>query len=271
MALRSVHPFDYRTYIDKLGGFPQWMVEYAQHNRINGRTGWADHFTNYNYTGGWQDGVRVRRDLHNDLTANIGNDQALLRIANFTVNDFGGIKRLYAINDLIGIRRALVILWNEVSNPPWFAQHRGYLCFSASTPRIASHSKLFEMFDPHKWTIYDSRVATAIICLVRHYWVASGHDVASDYLRFPVPPRNSHGWRRPHSNQFSGVNTHMQGCLAFIYASWLLRRVAEILRANVSYGHPPTTQNPGVWAPLDANWAVYGVEMALWMMGDKQF
>ena len=64
---------------------------------------------------------------------------------------------------------------------------------------------------------------------------------------------------------------HEQASLAFIYASWLLRLVSEILNTNSKYGYPPTIEHHERWLPLSANWAVYNVEMALWMIGDKEF
>jgi hypothetical protein len=273
MALAMVNPFTYAAYCQQIQEFAEWMTEYVQKNKINSIKGWVAHFTSY-HPGCWQSGVKTRRDFHKTITASLGTDQSLLNVANKIVVGFGGINRPYKINGLAGIRGALVILFNEKSNPAWFKKNKDHLCFSLNTPRISSHSKLYEMFDPNKWTIYDSRVATALVCLVHKYWSGKGHNTASGYLSFPVPPRNLRGrpWQRPYPNQFPGVNTHQQAVLSFIYASWLLRKVAEILNADPKkYGCPPTIQHPGLWAPLDAKWAVYSVEMALWMMGDKKF
>jgi len=186
-----------------------------------------------------------------------------------TVNEimkWGGMTP-YSLSFAGDIRKALHVLQHETQNSAWIS---GCLANLDTGGTIASMSKVYEMFDPQKWTIYDSRVACALACLVRRFWTANNKEVDDDILRFPVPGRKNKGWRRPQG--FPAVSGGHQGSLAFVYASWLLRQVAEILRNNpTKYDAPPTVGQPTKCSPLHANWQVYHLEMALWMLGDKVF
>jgi len=206
------------------------------------------------------------------LVGSLGSEQDLLNVANSIVIDWGGINRRfkYKTEDVPGIQVALTVLVNETINSEWFTKYVDYLNFTHN-PRIAAHSKIYETFEPNKWTIYDSRVAAALVCLVYKYWEQEEQAIASGVLQLPVPPRNLLGWQRPHPSEFPAVNNVHQASLAFVYASWLLRSVAEILRSRPQYGYPPTMEHAERYSPLDPNWQVYHVEMALWMMGNKEF
>jgi len=271
MTLAMVDPFTYAAYCQQIGEFAEWMAEYVQRNIINARKGWVAHFTSYHWGEKgptWKEGVGIRRKFHADLLSNLGNDAELLSIANKIIVDWGGINRPYDVRDVPGIRGALFELHNETSNVQWFSEHLDCLSFT-QYPRIASHSKIYETYAPSEWTIYDSRVATAIVCLVHKYWQQEGQTTASHYLRLGFPP--GRGRQRPYPSEFPLVGSDKQAALSFVYASWLLRRIAEILSAGQKYGWPPTVDDPERWAPLDAGWAVYSVEMALWMMGENRF
>jgi hypothetical protein len=281
MKLEPVNPFDYHQYCHRILVFAEWMTEYVQKNKIDGYIGWLDQFKRYKYNSGrgsWKDGVKDRCDFHKKLTSIVSksNNQQLVNIANSIILDFGGIpeRYKYELKDAGGIRQALVILSNETNKSGLFTPPSIESLFNF-TPRhrIASHSKIYEMFDPHKWAIYDARVATALVCLVWQFWKQKGVKIEPASLTFPVPSRNKRNWKRPHPDEFPRLYGYKKGqaSLAFIYCSWLLRLVAEILRADPKYSCPATTEHANEIAPLDANWQVHHVEMALWMLGDKEF
>lgn len=277
MALEQIEPFCYRTYRDKTQDFALWLTNYVQINKIYGRVGWIAWFKNYKSS--WYPsgpiplkGVLQRAEFHRKLKAsydhyNRSDDYKRFMDVVNEIMDWGNMDRYPSDSDSAeGIRWALYVLWNEKENLAWPPEHKDGL----RTGRIAAMSKLYEMFDPHKWTIYDSRVATALACLVQHFWKESGEEKDSEYLRFCIPARkNKRDWKRPEG--FRGCTTHLQACLAFIYASWLLRQIAEIMRSDLRYGIPPTVKIQHAIQPLDGNWQVYHVEMALWMLGDSSF
>jgi len=272
MALAMVSPFTYDGYSKQIREFAEWVVEYVHNCNINAGTGWIAHFAGYRWGKNeptWKEGVETRREFHVNLVSNLGNEAELLSIAKKIVVDWGGIKeRPYDMRDVPGMRSALVELHNETSNVQWFSEHLDCLSFT-QYPRIASHSKIYEAYAPSKWTIYDSRVATAIACLAHKYWQQEGQGTVSPYLKLGFP--QGRGRQCPYPSEFPLVGTHKQAALSFVYASWLVRRIAEILNADRKYGWPPTIDDPERWAPLDAGWAVYSVEMALWMMGENRF
>lgn len=271
MDLSEIRPFSYGHFCERVGDFAQWMTEYVQNNRIHGYTGWAAQFKRYQYSrrkGNWKDGVSERRQLHVELHEALkgGSNERLLKVVNDIVVRFGGVKAPYELQKMPSLRKALATLSNEANRSQWTIK-----ALQDFTPnRVTSFSKVYEMFNPHKWTIYDARVATAVVCLVWHFWEEKGQEMKPEILRFPVPRRNKKNWQRPYPNKFPRGKIH-QRPLAFIYASWLARQAADILRSNSKYGCPSTVQNPRKYYPLNANWQVYHVEMALWMLGDSSF
>lgn len=275
MALSQIQPFDCSSYLHRLSDVPDWIADHIQETKINGRTGWREHFEKYTYSRCvslghqplWLEGVQKRAHFTRQLTSNLNDDVALMKVVN-EIMDWGRMRQ-YPPEFAPAIRKALNVLQTRGGNSTWTPQQMSELDTGGT---IASMSKVFAMFSPHEWTIYDSRVATALACLVRNFWgeASKGEEVNANLLRFPVPPPRGESRQRPKG--FPAVIYGKQGSLAFIYASWLQRRVAEILRTNSNkYGCPPTTERAANIAPLDADWQVYHVEMALWMMGAEKF
>jgi hypothetical protein len=272
MELVEVSPFCCKEYQRRTKGFVSWVVTFVQANNIHGRIGWGPQFESYIYSrhGGscdepvWLRGVLRRAEFHRKLLNSIDDDSSLMGVVN-DIMDWGGMRQ-YSSGFAPSIRKALYILKSERDDKPWIVERIADL---DAGDRIAPISKVYQMFDPHKWTIYDSRVAVALACLVRRFWTENGEEVNSDLLRFPIPPRRRKDWHPPAGFQVIGGGH--RGSLAFLYASWLLRLVAEILRADPKYSYPAMIKHANRIAPLDASWQVYHVEMALWMMGDKDF
>jgi|GEM_PF-3411142 len=273
MALSEISPFSYNTYAGRTKGFASWMADFVQSNTIHGRTGWVGQFSSYEWpphsSNTWKVGVLQRAKFYRGLVPSLNNNNRHMMKAVNQIRKWGiPNSKPYQLRRAADIRKALNVLQSELVNSPWNQKDLGNFLHTPGT--IASMSKVYEMFDPHKWTIYDSRVANALACLVRKFWTKNNNkEVDADILCFPVPPRRKVGWQP--CEGFHGVTTRRQDCLAFVYASWLLRQVAEILRNNPKYGVPPTMGQPSKCSPLDANWQVYHLEMALWMLGDKKF
>jgi hypothetical protein len=273
MALSEISPFCYQEYVRRTQRFASWTASFVQNSSIYGRAGWVAQFRSYTYSrpGGssgtppWQEGVLKRAEFHKKLVRTLAGGNGVMIGTVNEIMKWGGLEP-YPLSFAGDIREALHVLQHETKSSPWTPEDLANLDAGGT---IASLSKVYEMFDPHKWTIYDSRVATALACLVRHFWTGNNKEVDSDILCFPVPRRHKVGWRPPQG--FPTVRGGHQGSKAFVYASWLLRQVAEILRNNPKYGAPPTMGQPRAYSPLDANWQVYHVEMALWMLGDKEF
>jgi len=275
MALGLIEPFCYERYCTKTLTFADWVVNYVQRNQIRGQTGWISWFTSFQ--GGWavgksgQGGVLGRAKYHTALQkATISDDVCLISFVNQIIVGFHGMseRSAYPLSFASYIRKSLQVLQCETANSPWTPQQISDLDDGC---RIAAISKMYQIFDPHKWTIYDSRVAYALARLVELFWAQNHIEVNADLLRFPIPSRRNppKGWIRPKG--FPAAGSGRQGHLAFVYASWLLRQMAEILRSNPQYGYPPTVQVPDTYYPLNPNWQVYHLEMALWMLGDQPF
>lgn len=272
MALTTISPFCFAQYRAQTATFASWLADYVQHTPIRGETGWVSWFSSH--SGGWPGGVLGRAQYHMYLNHVLtGTNAQLISLVNQIIVVFHRMPSTsqYPLSSAQHIRRALRVLQSETANSPWTPRQIYDL---DSGCRIAPISKAYQMLDPHKWTIYDSRVAYALARLVELFWGQNGAQVNPQLLRFPIPDRRSPplGWTRPRG--FPSAGGGHQGHLAFVYSSWLLRQVAEILRSNLRvYRSPPTAQNPSPARilPLNPNWHVYHLEMALWMLGDKPF
>ena len=273
MALSTITPFCYKEYRRRTGEFASWVANHVQSNEIHGRTGWLRQLQSYDYAKSycgrgqllWSRGVAKRAEMHTSLRSNLDRDDTLIDEVNRIVVDWGHMKG-YGLKFAPLIRKALDILRDETEDATWALETTADL---DAGNRIAPISKVYHMFDPHRWIIYDSRVATALACLVRRFWNEKGQEVDAELLRFPCPPRRGERWSRPKG--FPGCGGGLQGSLGFVYASWLSRQVAEYLKGNSRFGTPPIVETPFVRLSLQPDWQVYHIEMVLWMLGKSDF
>jgi len=91
--------------------------------------------------------------------------------------------------------------------------------------RIASTSKIYAMYSPRLWSMYDSRVGKGIQTIISRYDVL---ETTSEYLDFPCPP----GRNRGPIDGFRAVGTKRQAILGFLYGSWLFRVIANKLKGR---------------------------------------
>ena len=274
MALAEVSPFTTAQYIHEIDDFPRWVVDYVVKTPINGRTGWNEHFKSYTYSsGGWEQGVIARRDFYKTLVTPPSDDSTLADVANKVVRVWGHIKKVtFSPAHMKPLREAFSLLDNEASWLGVGSTQLGRLFgIATQSPSLPSHTKLYEMHDPHKWTIYDSRVSFALTDLVLLYWTSKGNAIGSQLLSFPESvgrPKGDLKGSQLRDTACAPVGTRSEAALAFIYASWLMREIARLLRQNSRVSPPPTDDTPPQYVPLQTDWQVYHVEMALWMMKD---
>jgi hypothetical protein len=116
--------------------------------------------------------------------------------------------------------------------------------------RIAGTSKVYAMYAPHHWVIYDSRLARGLALLV----AAGPADRRRDLTDFPQPPGRDAG-RGVAGFPGISVNATSQAVLAFVYASWFARALA----AELELGSVPR--------PANDRWSPMHIEMALFEAG----
>ena len=111
--------------------------------------------------------------------------------------------------------------------------------------RIAAVSKVYAMYLPSRWVIYDSRVARGLALLT----VRFGGGASATLLMFPQPP----GRTGVRTQGFPALGSERQGRLAFAYASWFAVELASRI---------------AVRCPDPNGWDARHVEMALFMLGN---
>lgn len=257
MALTAVAPFNCTTYVGKAGAFIDFAVQHVQNTFIQGRTGWIHHLRAYSYIrgrGDWQSGIADRHRMHNSLRRSTSDIQLLTAIN--MIMDWGGLKR-YSSGEIPAIQQSL----RELGKLDAGGADRSTIL----AQRIAAASKIYAIHDLEKWTIYDSRAANALARLVCAYWECIGDVSLAHLLRFPQPLGKA--TKRVPPPCFPKGSSERQFCLAFVYASWLLRAIAHALNRDAAIAQPPTVQLPG--GDVSSNtWKLYHVEMVLFMLGE---
>jgi hypothetical protein len=254
VKLTSCNPINYANYIalQPIQDFIHFTTNYIHNNELNGNTGWTNQLMSYSYDADNADfvrGIEIRLEFHRMLREALSqtNEQVLV-----VVNDimkWGGLKS-YQINFIPQIQQALHFL-DEIENgnsDNWGNNLIG--------KRITSISKIFEMYRPKLWAIYDSRVGKGIQLLLSLHQPHC--TMLSDYLRFQCP----HGRNRFPIDGFRLANSPKQAILGFLYASWLFRSIAIRLN-DLGIMLPEEAVN----LQQDRNWYAYHIEMIFFMIG----
>lgn len=118
--------------------------------------------------------------------------------------------------------------------------------------RLASITKVYEMWDPNNWIIYDSYCVTGLQWLISGLWNSLSCNKNESLLKLPCPPgRGSF----PMSGFPRAADTSPnQKRLGFIYGSWLCKTIAE---------HLTNTDND------DFHWRPYHIEMLAFQIGHE--
>ncbi len=164
MKLISCNPLNYSNYIalEPIEDFIHFTTNYIHNNEINGDTGWTNQLMSYSYAADNADfirGIEKRLEFYRRLNEALTqtNEQVLV-----VVNDimrWGGLKS-YTIDFIPQIQQALHSL-DEIENGN-VANWENNLIGN----RITAISKIFEMYRPKLWSIYDSRVGKGIQLLL---------------------------------------------------------------------------------------------------------
>ena len=93
--------------------------------------------------------------------------------------------------------------------------------------RIASISKVYEMWSPHQWVIFDSYCARGLQWMIAAF-CGEMEDNLSDLVKLPCPPGRV---CLPYEG-FPVLGTENQARLGFIYCSWLARAIADSSNNN---------------------------------------
>lgn len=256
MALSQLSPFNQVSYASHVQPFVDFVIPYVQGTTIQGRTSWKNHFLAYSYAWGdgtWRSGLAARYQFRKQLDGCSSNEQFLSAVNG--IMSWGGLRPF----DLDGIPlltrslRALALL--DRGKAEWQA---------ILAQRIASVTKVYAIHDLEKWAIYDSRAANGLARLVSAYWGVKGHEHLSYLLRFPQPLART--MKRVPPDGFPRGSSQDQFRLAFIYASWLLRAIADRLNAAIGVSSPPS-MSPDGGSVSPSSWKVYHMEMILFMLG----
>lgn len=129
---------------------------------------------------------------------------------------------------------AEIVAWGELPAPPTDAVHRVLASLplldvsvgDADAPpgdlyakRIAAVSKVYAMYSPSRWAIYDSRVARGLALLALRLFSGGSPRTA---MMFPQPP----GRTGARAEGFLALGSERQARLAVVYASWFAQDVA---------------------------------------------
>jgi hypothetical protein len=157
MALKPISIFSESTYLSTVDSFVTWVTTYVQDQLSKTGRGWESLVRAYEWGGDrvtepWRLGIQQRMEFNEKLNVALANDDISGVVDE--MRRWGGSNIAFDPSDLEAIRDSLTILDKFESNESdWenlFAR------------RIANASKIYEMYDPEKWVIYDSRVALAL-------------------------------------------------------------------------------------------------------------
>ena len=239
--------------------FVQYIVRTIEHERIRGRRGWQEHFESYEWPrggAGGREGIAARRHFHDAVTrARESNDQDAARLKSQVCNaiaGWGGINAPVSESDVGGIFSTIEILSS-------CRDADSIDCQNIFGRRIATASKVYYFSNPWAWTIYDSRIAYALnqLAFAFRNENAAVFDRMREHITFAVPVSKAIGRKCLFGNMWNDRYAPQW----FVRASVLLREVASALNAQ-SFPAPQYAIN-GV-----EGWALYHVEMVLFMLGE---
>lgn len=241
MALEKIEPFNFNKFKDMTKDSIGKIVSSLEQSKYNS---WDAVLKNYSYENkkekknyNFIDGVEKRRDFNKKIRRPNENISDVMS----KILEWGGMKAFD--NDVeLKIVESLKILDNENTSD----------LSKIYADRIASVSKIYEMWNPNKWIIYDSYCARGLQWIVKKFWENEGKELHSELFRFPWPPGRSGA---PIAGFPKVAKTApRQAMLGFVYASWLCRLIAQELNLKNE-----TT----------FKWEAYHVEMALFTLGHK--
>lgn len=240
MALEKVIPFTYRGFTSGINGSALGIVDHFENKdpEFWGGTLRRYSFDEYNYKRGEQ----VRLQFNKDISSCKKIDE-LLSVSDKILH-WGRMKPLSS-DMKQGLKRSLSCL-DQLSEGKEVDLNE--LCVE----RLASITKIYEMWDLDNWIIYDSFCVKGLQWIISDYWQLLGYKAAEDLLKLPWPPGRSGsplaGFPR------TGDTAPNQKRLGFVYGSWLCKAIAEHLNASNDQSF---------------HWRPYHIEMIAFQIGHE--
>ncbi|HDH98429.1 MAG TPA: hypothetical protein ENF70_04795 [Deltaproteobacteria bacterium] len=240
MALKKITTFTYRGFISEINGSALAIVDHFENKIPNF---WGDTLRRYSFREyDYRRGEQVRLQFSSEISSCKETDE-LFDVSN-KILKWGGMKPL---NDDMkqGLKRSLSCL-DRLSEGKEVDLKE--LCVE----RLASITKIYEMWDLDNWVIYDSFCAIGLQWMVSDYWQSIGYRASEDLLKLPWPPGRSGspliGFPK------TGDTAPNQKRLGFIYGSWLCKAIAEHLNASSGQSF---------------RWRPYHIEMIAFQIGHE--
>jgi len=239
MALRKINPFTYCAFKKEVGKTALGIINHFMKKDTDF---WLNTLHNYSFRGSdYLQGQTVRIEFNKELTSYTGNTQ-LFEIANRIL----GWGCLDPLSD--SMRENLEASLNCLNT---LAQDEDIDLNNLCVDRLASITKIYEMWDIDNWVIYDSYCARGLEWLIAVYWKQIGYRQNEYQLLLPWTPGEV-GTQVP---GFPIAATSNQKRLGFIYGSWLCKVIAEHLTAmDISKSF---------------HWRPYHIEMLAFQLGHE--
>jgi hypothetical protein len=240
MALRTIAPFTYSAFSAETS---KSTLAIINHFNNNDPEFWLNTLRRYSFRGQcYQSGERVRLEFNKDLSFCSGNEE-LYTVAN-RILEWGGMAPLTSAMKR-GLESSLSLLSLLSKEKP---TNLGQICVE----RLASITKVYEMWDLDNWVIYDSYCARGLQWLIKGFWTSVGHNQNEDLLKLPWPPGRS---GRPVCGFPRAADTApLQKRLGFIYGSGLCKAIAEHLADSCN----------------NIRWRPYHIEMLAFQLGHEK-
>ncbi len=240
MALRTIVPFTYSAFNAKAG---ESILAIINHFKKGDPDFWRNTLRRHSFRGhDYQFGERTRLKFNKALSSCPGKDE-LFDVAN-KILDWGGMAPLtsHMRQELEPSLSSLNLLSGEE------AIDLRQLCVE----RLASITKVYEMWDLDNWVIYDSYCARGLQWLISGIWNSLGYSQNESLLKLPWPPGRVGS---PMTGFPRAADTAPnQKRLGFIYGSWLCKAIAERLTSNDNDGF---------------QWRPYHIEMLAFQPGHE--
>ena len=240
MALKQIIPFNYHTFKLEVEDAVTSMVTDF---RREGTEFWRTTLNQYKYAEyDYMSGEKVRLEFNEKLHS-CSNQDELICVAN-NILSWGRMK------PLTGTMKEQ--LTTSLSYLDSLASGENMDINKFCVDRLASITKIYEMWDLENWIIYDSFCVKGLQKLISAFWGSLGYRKYETLLKLPWPPGRS-------GFQISGFprvadTAPRQKRLGFIYGSWLCRAISEKLRNNDGYNF--------YWRP-------YHIEMIAFNLGHE--
>lgn len=234
MPLAPIEPFNFENFLLQ-AALP--ISEIANGFENHQRGPWGAALERYNFGGaGYEDGQAIRERFHQDIH-NANGQEAICAISN-EILDWGNMRPL---ND--GMRGSLLDSLGALDAMD------GDVLLAICADRIASMSKIYEMWNPAEWVIFDSYCAKGLQWMVSEF-VGEITPPLEAMLIIPWPPGRVGA---PHLG-FPRLGSLRQARLGFIYTSWLCRAIADLLNTYERQHHV---------------WQAYKIEMVAFQIGHE--